>query len=76
MTVCCFLRTWHIFVQVVSLCQKAALCAMRKDVDCTCVSWQHFEQALCTIFPQTGVETVKYYEQFKRKQKNIFNHES
>lgn len=62
-------------LQVVSLCQKAALCALRADVDSPCVGWRHFQQALGSIFPQTSAETIKYYEDFKKKQRNVFNHE-
>lgn len=64
-----------LFVKVVSLCQKAALSALREDVECCCVHWRHFEEALQSIFPQTSADTIKYYEEFKKKQKNIFNYE-
>ena len=71
-----------------SLCQKAALSALRSKLDSSreegsslddmegcCVKWGHFEKALQTIFPQTSPETLKYYQDFKKRQKNVFNSE-
>ena len=60
-------------LQVVSVCQKAALCALREDVDCSSVGLRHFDEALKTVSPQTSPETVQYYQNFKTKQTNLFN---
>lgn len=62
-----------LLLQVVSVCQKAALCALREDVDCSSVGQRHFDEALKTISPQTSPETVQYYQNFKTKQTNLFN---
>lgn len=62
-------------LQVVSVCQKAALCALREHVNCSSVGMRHFQEALHAISPQTSPDTIQYYEGFKTKQTNIFNHE-
>lgn len=61
-----------LIIQVVSLCQKAAFCALREDMSSCSVKRRHFEEALKTIFPQTSAETIKFYEEFKKRQKNVF----
>ena len=59
--------------QVVSLCQKAALCALRESLECCAVEQRHFEEALKSISPQTSKDTIKYYQDFKKKQTNLFH---
>ena len=47
------------FVQVVALCQEAALCAMHEDISVEKVSMCHFQQALKIITPQTEPSTIE-----------------
>ena len=51
-------------MQVVSLCQEAALCAMHEDITCSHVSQRHFSQALETVKPQTDQTTIEFYEKY------------
>ena len=55
--VCCSL-------QVVSLCQEAALCAMHEDITCDTVCQRHFVQALSTVHPQTEPSMIEFYEKY------------
>ena len=51
-------------LQVVSLCQEAALCAMHEDINVAAVSARHFQQALLVVKPQTDPSTLEFYENY------------
>ena len=54
-------------VQIVSLCQEAALCAMHEDITCSLVSHKHFMEAFDTVQPQTDRTTIEFYEKYISK---------
>ena len=66
-----FLVIWpsltSLYLQVVSLCQEAALCAMHEDITCSHVALRHFSQAFESVQPQTDQTTIDFYEKYNTK---------
>lgn len=53
-------------VQVVSLCQEAALCAMHEDIAAEQVSQRHFQEALAVVKPQTDQSTLQFFDSYSK----------
>ena len=46
--------------------REAALCAMHENIDVEQLSWQHLEQALSGVKPQTCPSTVQFYASYHK----------
>ncbi|KAF9917294.1 spermatogenesis associated protein 5 [Lobosporangium transversale] len=53
--------------EVVALCQEAAMKAMEENLDITCVSKRHFEQALVGMTRRITPEMIQFYDNFRMR---------
>lgn len=53
-------------VQMVSLCQEAALCAMHEDIAVEQVSQRYFQEALAVVKPQTDQSTLQFFDSYSK----------
>ncbi|KAI8798993.1 spermatogenesis-associated protein 5 [Biomphalaria glabrata] len=50
--------------EIIQVCQEAALCALREDLQTKCVQQKHFDQALKKVQPQIDPELLQIYQKF------------
>ena len=58
-------------MQIVSVCQEAALAALHEDIHSTVVCNRHFDGALDTVKPQTDVATIQFYENCSKPRSKV-----
>jgi len=51
-------------VQIVNVCNEAALIAMKEDFDIEFIQMRHFLGALSRVKPQTTQAMVRHYENY------------
>lgn len=54
-------------IQVIQVCQEAAFCALRENINTRKVEQKHFDEALKKVLPQIDMELLKIYEAFSSR---------